>query len=325
MSSTVATRTWPGLSSGLLTWSTASEDSHRPGPSLDDLVAICERHDLRGRGGSGFPLSVKLLAVHSRALEAGCQPHLVVNGEEGEPSSIKDRFLLANRADLVLDGAALVARALRTQSNWVYASESDCLSKLKEALNRRSDLDVALFAAVRGYVSGEETAAIRAIMGGPAKPTAKPPRPFESGFKAEPTLVSNVETLAQLARIVHFAGTTGDTSAIASVEPTILLTVVTDDARRWLVEVPTAVSLRDVLVWLDLWPVSRDAPDIILGGYFGGIVADEAFDVPLSHQSLRSVGHALGCGIVIVVQQTCPVTAVARILRYIDAENAQQC
>jgi NADH:ubiquinone oxidoreductase subunit F (NADH-binding) len=288
------------------------------------LVALCARHDLRGRGGSGFPLARKLRAVREEASRRGCRPQVVVNGAEGEPASVKDRVLMMRRPDLVLEGAQLVATALDAARTQLYVAADECRSVLADAAgtHRPEGGSLAVFAAPHGYVTGEESAVVRALNGGPAKPTAKPPRPFESGVDGAPTLVTNVETLAQLARLARAEREKGvHGTAIA---PTVLLTVSADRGTPHLVEVPEDVTLREVLEWLSLWPVAG-LPTVILGGFFGGVADESAFDVPLRHEALRAAGSSLGCGIVVVLEDTCPVTAAAEILGYLDLENAQQC
>jgi NADH:ubiquinone oxidoreductase subunit F (NADH-binding) len=318
----VRVRSWPTLgATGLLGADGAGPAGRAdtPQPTYEDLLDLCTRHDLRGRGGAGFPLATKLRAVRDEALEQGRPPQVVVNGEEGEPASVKDRVLMTRRPDLVLDGALLVARALDATVTHVYAGEEDCRSAIAERLRSRPGGDrVAVFPAQRGYVSGEESAVVRALSGGPAKPTAKPPRPFQAGVDGAPTLVSNVETLAQLARLAR-----GEHDG-TGLDATVLLTVSSDRGAPFLVEVPSDRTLREVLAWLSLWP-HTGLPTVILGGFFGGIAGETAFDLPLDHDALRSSGHSLGCGIVIVLEQTCPVSAVAEILGYLDLENAQQC
>ncbi|MEV5010004.1 MULTISPECIES: NADH-ubiquinone oxidoreductase-F iron-sulfur binding region domain-containing protein [unclassified Streptomyces] len=303
--------------------------NRRAGPALprlgvEDLISLCERIDLCGRGGAGFPLARKLRAVQESARVCGRAPHVVANGEEGEPASVKDRALLSLCPDLVLDGATVVGRALAAERIHLYVSEPGCRRIVTQRVALRGESPTTeVFAAPAGYVCGEETAVVRALSGGPAKPTAKPPRPFEHGVRDAPTLVSNVETLAHLADAVR-----RETQAPPCPGPrpgsTVLLTVVTDHGERTLVEVPDDVDLHSVLRRLALWPAAGQ-PQVILGGFFGGFATPDCFTVPLSHQAMRAVGSSLGCGIVMVLTDTCPVTAVAEILHYLDRENAHQC
>ncbi|MGW2770133.1 NADH-ubiquinone oxidoreductase-F iron-sulfur binding region domain-containing protein [Streptomyces sp. NPDC001275] len=316
---------WPGLAdAGVL-----APRNRRAGPALarlgvEELISLCERMDLRGRGGAGFPLARKLRAVQEAARVHGRAPHVVANGEEGEPASVKDRVLLSLCPDLVLDGATVVGRALAAERIHLYVSDPCCRRIVTERVELRGKSPaMEVFAAPSGYVCGEETAVVRALSGGPAKPTAKPPRPFEHGVRGRPTLVSNVETLAQLADAVR-RGAAAPPWSGPQPGSTVLLTVVTDHGERTLVEAPADVDLRAVLERLALWPATGQ-PQVILGGFFGGFATPDCFTTPLRHQAMRAAGSSLGCGIVMVLTDTCPVTAVAEILHYLDRENAHQC
>src|SRR6201996_3635265 len=170
-----------------------------PGGYLEgaDLISAVAGSGLRGRGGAAFPLGVKLAAV------AG-QPGdhvLVVNGEEGEPASVKDRWLLRSRPHLVIDGLTRVAEAIGAERSYIYVSDPEAAASVAAALDEvdpGAGVPRELVTTPQRYVAGEETAAIRAINGGPALPLAKPPRPFEAGVRGCPTVVANVETLANI-------------------------------------------------------------------------------------------------------------------------------
>ena len=174
---------------------------YRPLAGADELLSEVESSGLVGRGGAAFPLAVKLRTVRDNGSRAGGTV-AVANGEEGEPASIKDRWLLRNRPHLVLDGLRLAAVIVAADSAYVYVSDPESARSVEAALaelgSELHGITVDLLTVQPGYVAGEETAAVRAINGGPAKPTDKPPRPFEAGVAERPTLVSNVETLANL-------------------------------------------------------------------------------------------------------------------------------
>lgn len=305
-------------------------DACTPSPRLYDLegerlAALVDQVDVRGRGGAGFPLGTKLRAVMAGTEGRAGVARVVANGEEGEPASAKDRYLLASRPHLVLDGLLLAATALRADRAYLYVSDEDVIPLVQAAI-REMDPPVPLevFHAPRGYVSGEETAVVRALSGGPAKPTVKPPRPFEAGVDGRPTLVSNVETLAHLARAVRYGMDVIASDGQANAVGTTLLTVVPDIGRPQLVEVPFGVTLREVFSRLDAIPSGAAVP-VMAGGFFGGFLPEDVLDLPLSHDALRAVGVGLGCGAFLLLLHSCPVSAAADILAYFDRENAHQC
>ena len=175
------------------------------------LIVELERAGLRGYGGAGFPTATKLNAVAAR----GTHPTVLVNCSEGEPLSSKDVLLVSRLPHLVIDGA-LVAASVLGSDRIVFALDEHARGAaraVKQALAEREELQyrgtpaVSVNAVPSGYLIGQETALVNVLDGGPPLPTATPPYPFQRGLRGRPTLVSNTETLAQLALIArHGAG-----------------------------------------------------------------------------------------------------------------------
>lgn len=292
---------------------------------LDELVRLCAAADLRGRGGAGFPLAVKLEAVRDAAEERTAAIRVVANGEEGEPASAKDRYLLSRRPHLVIDGLLIAASALRAERAYIYVSEDDLVERLRGAAARwTGSLPIEVFHVERGYVAGEETAVVRALSGGPAKPTAKPPRPYSHGVDGRPTLVSNVETLAHLARLVRLGLEHITVDGTDEERGTTLLTIVPDSGRAQLVEVPFGVTVREVLREAGLLKAER-LPAVLTGGFFGGFLPEAKWDVSIGHAPMKAVGAGLGCGSFLVLTTTCPIEAARELLAYFNRENSRQC
>jgi NADH:ubiquinone oxidoreductase subunit F (NADH-binding) len=303
-------RTAPG-------WESREEYERRGGyqPGLEGaaLVTGVAEYGLRGRGGAAFPLGRKLTAV---AAQPG-RHVVVVNGEEGEPASVKDRWLLRVRPHLVIDGALRAAQAVGAERVYIYASDQSAVRSVAAALAELDALPVAVetFQAESGYVAGEETAAVNAINGRPAKPSDKPPRPFEEGVASLPTLVSNVETLANLPGIAGGA---------AAAPPTFLMTLGGACPRPGLYEVPFGVPLGDVAQALG--GLDRAPRGYLMGGYFAGFLNARGHGLPLDYDVLAAEGSGLGCGAVTVLgPDDCPVGTAALLLAYFARENAGQC
>lgn len=191
----IAATTWPGCAPRLLR--SGAEDGagyvaaggYRGLPDPDEFLDEVERSGLLGRGGAAFPLAVKLRSVRAAAARRGRDAVVVANGEEGEPASIKDRWLLRNRPHLVLDGLRLAAAAVAATRAYVYVSDPAAARSVESALAEINTEplgapSISVFTVDAGYVAGEETAAVRAINGGPAKPTDKPPRPYQQGSRS---------------------------------------------------------------------------------------------------------------------------------------------
>ena len=224
---------------------------------------------------------------------------VVANGEEGEPASIKDRWLLRNRPHLVLDGLRLAARMVSAERAYVYVSDpgaAACGQTALAAIDREvlGGLSITMLTVDPGYVAGEETAAVRALNGGPAKPTDKPPRPFEEGVGRLPTMVSNVETLA-LIPFLHRHGAEAFRCQGTSTSPGTFLATITGAGRPpALYEIPHGLPFTELL---DFHGVPADqVHGVLMGGYFAGLLNRDILDVTLDHESLRRLDSGLGCG-----------------------------
>lgn len=286
------------------------------------LVKEVESAGLRGRGGAAFPTGVKMRSVRDRPGPR----YLVANGEEGEPVSVKDRWLLRHRPHLVLDGLLRTAHALDVDRAYVFVSDPASARSVAQALEEREMLSVPveLVTVDPAYVAGEETAVVRAIGGGRALPLDKPPRPFNAGVKGQPTLIANVETLANVPFISHFGSDAYRAVGTTSSPGTFLLTLSGDCRFPGLYEVPLGIGLRDVLEALA--EPSSEPRGFLVGGFFGGILNPRALDMRLAYDDLRDERSGLGCGSIVVVgADDCPVAAVADVMSYFARENAKQC
>ncbi|MBW0016110.1 MAG: hypothetical protein JO236_00955 [Mycobacterium sp.] len=297
----------------------------------DELLAEVEASGLLGRGGAAFPLAVKLRTVrdNGRGAPGGARGTVVIaNGEEGEPASIKDRWLLRNRPHLVLDGLRLAAAVVAADRAYVYVSEPESARSIEAALAELGPeilggLTIGVWIVAPGYVAGEETAAVRSINGGPTKPTDKPPRPFEAGVGGLPTLVSNVETLANLAYL-HRHGAEEFRSQGTSQSPGTFLATITGASRP-----PVLYELPHGLPFTELLALHGISPDqvrgALMGGYFAGFLNRRVLETSLDHETMRSLGSGLGAGAVTVITDDCLVALAAAVLAYFDRENAGQC
>jgi NADH:ubiquinone oxidoreductase subunit F (NADH-binding) len=297
---------------------------YQPGDEPGKLVEKVEQSGLTGRGGAAFPLGVKL-----RSVRDSTGPRVVVaNGEEGEPLSVKDRWLLRFRPHLVLDGLFRAARTVGADSGYVYLSDADAAASVCHALAELDDVPVPVevVRVAPSYVGGEETAVVRAIDGGPALPVDKPPRPFEAGVGGRPTLVSNVETLANLPAI----DTLGLDACVQSngdrrSQGTFLMTLSGTCATPGLYEVPLGLTLREV-AGLTGGFGGEEPQGALMGGYFAGLVGAHVLDMPLTYPAARSRGTGLGCGAIwLIGADECAVAIAADLMAYFERNNARQC
>ncbi len=293
-----------------------------------EFVAMVERSGLRGRGGGGFPTGRKLRAV----ADGGRHPVVVANGAEGEPASRKDRALLRHAPHLVIDGAAVAARAVGAEDIHFVVDRGDDAGRdaLEVGLRARAG-EMPRPGAWRiavvpsRYVAGEESAVVKFLNGGDAKPISVPPRPYERGVRGRATLVQNVETLANLALVARFGaewyGSVGTTDEPGSV----LTTTVGAVARPGVYEFALGTPLTRVIE--SAGGPTEPLGSLLVGGYFGTWLDLEAAEgLVLAHGVLRQAGATLGCGVVAALPMlSCGVVETARVARYLASESAGQC
>jgi NADH:ubiquinone oxidoreductase subunit F (NADH-binding) len=291
-----------------------------------ELIELVEASGLRGRGGAGFPTARKLWAVAA----ARRRPVVVANGTEGEPVSGKDDALLRHVPHLVLDGAAAAAAAVGAREAIVAvgAGAAEAVAALGTAIAERGRRDRVAFRLAtvpEGFVTGEETALVNWLGGGAARPTFTPPQPFERGLRGAPTLVQNVETLAQLALVVRF-GPDWFRAVGTRAEPGSALVTLGGAVRRpGVYEIPLGLPLPALLARAG--GTTEPIAAVLVGGYFGTwITAGEADSAALADASLRTVGAALGARAIFVLPQSvCGLVETARVARYLADESAGQC
>ncbi len=297
------------------------------GRATSDIVPVLEASGLLGRGGAGFPVGLKWRSV---AAQAGGRPVVLVNGAEGEPLSAKDRTLIRLRPHLVLDGALLAAEAVEADRVVLYlgSAHRDARAAIGRALAERPDLRVALeiVDAPDTYVAGEESAAVQFVTTGDARPTITPPRPYQRGIDGHPTLVQNVESLAQAALIARHGDAWFREVGRATTPGSALVTISggTHDGVRE-VEIGTTIGELAGLAGAGKDPTKRQA--ILLGGYFGGwLSAERSWDLALDPIELRAAGSAFGCGVVAFLpNEQCGVRATSRIMGWMAGQSAAQC
>jgi NADH:ubiquinone oxidoreductase subunit F (NADH-binding) len=299
-----------------------------------ELIEQVERAGLRGRGGADFPSAAKLRAVAAASRSPlGGRPVVLANGAEGEPASLKDRTLLQSLPHLVLDGSELAARAVGAREIvlGVCESASAAHGALAEALAERAECDygnaarVRLIAVPNRYIAGQESALVNHVNGGPALPTFTPPRPFERGVHRRPTLVANVETLAQLALIARHGATWFRELGTASQPGSALVTLAGSRlAHPGVYEVEFGSTLSALLQAAGGYEGQLRA--VLLGGYSGTWIDGDPREVALSEEHLAPYGASLGAGVVVPIStDACPVAELARLTRWLAAQSARQC
>lgn len=303
--------------------------------------AVCDELEaarLAGRGGAGFPTGRKWRAV--RAAPARSRRHLVVNIDESEPGTFKDRVLVTHDPYQLVEAALLAAWATGAEQGWFYVRGEYPLTaeRLAAALDSCRDagwlgddvggLGFAFDAEVRqgagAYICGEETALFASLEGFRGEPRVKPPYPTTHGLFGEPTVVNNPETLVAALDIVRQGA--DRTIAVGTPESpgTKLFSVAGRVAEPGVFEVPFGTTLGD-LIELAGGTTGEPGP-VLLGGAAGSFVGPDEFDLPLAPDAVRAAGATLGSGAVTVFGADDDMAdVVTRISAFFRHESCGQC
>jgi len=295
---------------------------------LGELAAKLGHAGVRGRGGAGFPLYRKLVSVSGAARARRVAPTIVANGCEGEPASHKDKHLLWLAPHLVLDGMVLLGRELRA-TRAVLAIEAgaphgkgDLVRRVREAVAerdvRQDGVRVEVVEVPGRFIAGESAALVSTLDGGPGLPTYREDSVRERGVGGTPTLIQNVETVAQVALIARYGADWFRDYGTAAEPGPQLFTVYAGRNRPRVVHAAAGAPL---------WPLIADAEPIdavLIGGYHGSwITAPMARHARLSEADLDV---PLGAGLIAALPaERCGLAETAHIVRYLALESAGQC
>ena len=285
-----------------------------------------ESSGLTGRGGAGFPAHRKM----RMARRSGTRPVLLVNAMEGEPASGKDQCLLTFAPHLVLDGAELVAMAVgaSTVVICVPAERRALIAGVQQALGQRLSLpyerpNCQLKTLPGHYISGEESALVSAVSGKASLPQFHPDKSVNLMFGRQPALVHNTETLAHVALIGRHGSDWFRQVGSPEAPGTSLVTISGAVRQPGILEVEIGRSMDDIVA------AARPVPDVqavLVGGYAGTWVSANNLSVPFGPQGLKTVGAAMGAGVLLVLAAgNCGLLETETIARYLAGESAGQC
>ncbi len=298
-------------------------------PAGEALAALVERAGLRGLGGAGFPAARKW-----RLVRANPGPrHLVVNADEGEPGTFKDRWCLESDLQRVLEGMLIAARAVEAEACWFYLRDEyrHLLPALREAI---AAIPPGAFGGAihvrRGagaYICGEETALLESLEGRRGYPRHKPPFPGQSGLFGRPTLIHNVETLWWLPEIV-LRGPEAFARSGANGHAGRRLYSVSGRVRHpGVKDAPAGITARRLIE--EHAGGMQDGHRLVAylpGGASGGILPAAMADIPLAFGELEKHGCFVGSGAVIVLSdQDDLAEAVRNLARFFRDESCGQC
>ncbi|MBI4446997.1 MAG: SLBB domain-containing protein [Acidobacteria bacterium] len=297
------------------------------------LVAAVVASGLQGRGGAAFPAGRKWQLLRGSPFER-C---LVVNGGEDEPGSRKDRFLMDYFPHLVLEGALLSARAICASQVFFYINEKfECSQgSLKRALQEaederlidRASLRIVIVNAPSAYVAGEDTALLEVLEGKPPIPRKKPPYPVEYGYEGRPTLIHNVETIANIPFIIREGAESYRRIGTPASPGTMLFYLDEEFSRPGIYELPFGTPLRFLVEDLGGGlSHGRSFRAILPGGPSTAFLPASALSLRMEHKAFQENGSSLGCGnLRLIPSDACMVKVTLEIAEFFARESCGKC
>ena len=310
--------------------------SMTPAQIIDEV----SRANLRGLGGAGFPTAKKWSFIPKGSAKP---KYLVVNADEGEPGTFKDRYILERDPHALLEGMIIAAHAIGSHKAYVYIrgeyfrSARRFLRAVQEAYahgwlgkdiqGSGFDLDVVIHRGAGAYICGEETALLTSLEGGKGFPRIKPPFPAISGLFQCPTIVNNVETLACIPFILREGSERFAQLGTPRQGGTRLFSVCGHVNRPGLYEAPVSVTLRELIEkHAEGVRGGRKLKAVVPGGLSAKVLTAEEIDVHMDFDSLMAAGTMAGSGGVIVMDETtCMLEALQSAARFFAHESCGQC
>jgi bidirectional [NiFe] hydrogenase diaphorase subunit len=308
--------------------------------SPNEVVDEISKSGLRGRGGGGFPTGLKWATV---AKMPGDQKYVICNGDEGDPGAFMDRSILESDPHLVLEGMAIAAYAVGANHGFIYvrAEYPLAIARLEKAIKQAKkygilgsqifdspfDFKIDIRIGAGAFVCGEETALIQSIEGGRGNPVPRPPYPAQSGLWGDPTLINNVESLANIAAIINkgaewYAGIGTENS-----KGTKIFALTGKIENNGLIEVPMGITLREIVEEMGGGvPDGGTVKAVQTGGPSGGCIPASMLDTPVDYDSLTKVGSMMGSGGMVVMDKETSMVEVARFyMEFCREESCGKC
>ena len=311
------------------------------GMSPDEVIAEIKKSGIRGRGGAGFPTGVKWgFAARSRSDDR----YVICNADEGDPGAFMDRSILEGDPLSVIEGMTMAGFAIGASRGFIYvrAEYPVAIERLTRGIkiayengylgmnimNSDFSFDIAIREGAGAFVCGEETALIRSIEGSRGMPAPRPPYPANRGLFGKPTVINNVETLANIPRIVVRGADWYASKGIEKCTGTKVFALAGKVKNTGLVEVPMGTTIQDVIFGPGGGMRSRRLPfkAVQMGGPSGGCLPEHSLDTPIDYESITGTGAIMGSGGMIVMDaSTCMVDMARFFLEFTVNESCGKC
>jgi NADH-quinone oxidoreductase subunit F len=308
--------------------------------SPEQLTELVVASGLRGRGGAGFPAGKKWSFMPK---DPGVEKYVCVNTDEGEPGTFKDRELVEKDPHQIIEGVILASYAVGAKRAFVYIRGEFFLGVKrwikaiddayargflgKNIMGSPFSLDLSVHRGAGAYICGEETALIESLEGKRGEPRKKPPYPANVGLWGKPTLVHNVETLANIPHIVNHGAQWFAGIGTAKSTGTKIFCVSGHVKNRGVFELPLGVTLREIIEQHAGGMASgKRLKAVIPGGASTLMLTPDQLDTPMAFETLEAAGSMLGTGAVVVMDETtCMVDVARRLMRFFAHESCGRC
>lgn len=306
----------------------------------EDVIGEITKSGLRGRGGAGFPTGLKWRFV---AQAKGHPKYVICNADESEPGTFKDRLILEGDPHSVLEAMVIAGYAVGANEGYIYVRGEYRLAQErlaraiaqaremgflgKDIFGSGFDFDIHIHAGAGAYICGEETALIESLEGKRGEPRARPPYPTTHGLWGKPTLVNNVETLANVPPIIRNGAAWYKQFGTPSSPGTKVYTILGNVNVAGLIEVPMGITLREVIAIYGKGMRNGAAFKLAqTGGSSGSIIPASLQDTPMDFDSYNRAGVSLGSGALLICDEnTCVVDLARVLLNFFRRETCGKC
>ena len=306
----------------------------------EDIIAKLKDSGLRGRGGAGFPTGAKWGFV--AGTETG-KKFVICNADESEPGTFKDRLILEGDPHSIIEAMVIAGFAVGADEGYIYVrgeyilAQTHLLKAITQAkekgflgnniINSGFNFDLHIHAGAGAYICGEETALIESIEGKRGEPRPRPPYPTTNGLWDKPTLVNNVETLANVAPIIRNGAEWYKSFGTLSSAGTKVFTILGNVTNTGAIEVPMGITLREVIsIYAN--GMKNDAKFKLAqtGGSSGSIIPADLQDIPMDFDSFANAGVSMGSGALLICSdETCVVDLAKVLLNFFRFESCGKC
>ena len=294
--------------------------------SQDEVIDVVSRSGLRGRGGAGFPTGKKWTFAKN---EEGDQKYMICNADEGDPGAFMDRSILEGDPHCVLEAMAIAGYAIGANQGYIYvrAEYPIAVERLRIAIKQAREygllgenifgtgfnFDINIRLGAGAFVCGEETALLESVEGRRGQPRIKPPYPASQGLFGKPTVINNVETLANVAKIILNGAEWYSSIGTENSKGTKVFALGGNVNNVGLVEVPMGTTLREIVYDIGGGiPNGREFKAAQTGGPSGGCIPAEHLDTPIDYESLAAIGSMMGSGGLIIMDDTKCMVSLAK-------------